>query len=185
MTTALEIITGAARLLGVVRKGEALDADESANGLAALNQMLGSWSNTSLLVYARTLESLTFATSAASYTIGTGATFNTARPVKIVSAVVRSGSIDYPVEFVDETTFESIPLKSVSGGNPYWATYDNAYSTGILRFYPLPAAGDTLRLLSEKPITSIASLATTIDLPPGWKKPFGITSLWKWPLNTA
>ena len=39
MTTALDLITGAARLLGVVRKGEALDDDEATDGLDALNEV--------------------------------------------------------------------------------------------------------------------------------------------------
>ena len=167
MTTALDIITDAAKLLGVVRKGEALDADEAADGLRRLNAMLGSWSNNSLNIYARTLDTLTFATSALSYTIGSGATFNTTRPVKIISAVVRSGSIDYPVTFIDETEFESIPYKTTTGSPELWGTYDNAYPTGTLRFYPKPTANDVLRLLSEKPLSSLASTSTTFDLPPG------------------
>lgn len=170
MTTALEIINGAARLIGVTRKGEALDADEAADGLVSLNDMLSSWSNHSLNVYARTLESLTLATSALSYTIGSGATLNTTRPVKIVSGVIRSGNIDYDLEFVSETQFESIGLKSTSGGPSCYATYDNGYPTGTLRFYPMPTAGDVLRLLSEKPLTEFATLATTVDLPPGTKR---------------
>lgn len=167
MTTALDIITGAARMLGIVRKGEALDADEAADGLVALNDMLASWSNNSLNIYARTLESLTLATSALSYTIGSGATLNTVRPVKIVSAVVRSGNIDYPVTFVTESEFESISLKDTGGSGELWATYDNAYPTATIRFYPKPSAGDVLRLLSEKPLTSFATTATAVDLPPG------------------
>lgn len=170
MTTALEIIEGAARLIGATRKGEALDADEAADGLVSLNDMLSSWSNHSLNVYARTLESLTLATSALSYTIGSGATLNTTRPVKIVSGAIRSGSIDYDVEFVSETEFESIGLKSTAGGPSYWATYDNGYPTGTLRFFPMPTAGDVLRLLSEKPLTEFASLSTTVDLPPGTRR---------------
>lgn len=170
MTTALDIITGAARLIGAVRMNEALAGHEAANGLVALNDMISSWSNNSLNIYARTLESLTLSTSAQSYTIGSGATLNTTRPVKIVSGSIRSGNLDYDVEFISETEFESITLKSVSGGTPYYATYNNAYPTGTLRFYPMPTAGDVLRLLSEKPLTEFAALGTTVDLPPGTKK---------------
>lgn len=40
MATANDIITGALRLLGVVASGEAYPADQAADGLTALNQMI-------------------------------------------------------------------------------------------------------------------------------------------------
>ena len=83
MTTALEIITGAGRLLQVIRKGEAISASEATEGLSALNEMLGSWGNNALLVPSRVTEA--FSVSAAtSWTIGTGGTLNTTRPTKII-----------------------------------------------------------------------------------------------------
>ena len=169
MATALSLITRAAKLLGVVRKGESLDADEAQDSLAALNELLSSWSNHSLVVAARTLEEITIVSSATSYTIAEGATFNTARPLKIESMVLTSGGTDHPIQMVSEKEFERITVKNVIGDS-YLATYDNGFPTGTLRFYPLPSAGDTLRLLSEKPLGSIASLNTDVSLPPGYDR---------------
>lgn len=168
-TTGLDLVTGAARLLGVVRKGEALDADEANDGLISLNEMLDSWSNNSLLIYAKTLESFTFASSATSYLIGSGQTFNTIRPMKIIHASIRSNGVDYDLEIVSDEEFESIPVKSTQGSPSGCVAYNNAYPYGTLRFYTLPAVGDILRLLSEKPLANL-TLSATVDLPPGAKK---------------
>jgi hypothetical protein len=44
VTTAIDLITRSMRLARVLSKGEPLDADESADGLAALNSMMASLS---------------------------------------------------------------------------------------------------------------------------------------------
>lgn len=167
MTTALQIITGAARLVGVVRKTEALSADEAADGLVALNDMLASWVNNGLLVTARTWENFIVA-SASSYTIGSAATLNTVRPMSIKEAFFRIGSIDYPLTILTDEEYERISYKTLSTGYPEYLNYDNGYATGIIRLYPQGAGG--LHLLSEKPLTAFASLSTTVDLPPGWNR---------------
>lgn len=43
MTTALEIVTAAQRKIGVVAEDETPTADQSANGLDALNRMMHAW----------------------------------------------------------------------------------------------------------------------------------------------
>lgn len=167
MTTARQLITDSAKLLGVVRKGEALTADEAVDGLSQLNDMLDAWANEGLSCISRTTESFVVA-SATSYTIGTGQTLNTSRPIKIVSAYFRVGTIDYPLTIVTDEEYSDIGLKTLSSSNPEFLHYNNGHPTGIIHLYP-QAAG-TLFLVTEKPLTSIAALSTTIDLPPGWNR---------------
>lgn len=168
-TTALDIITGAAKLIGVVFKSEALTPDEANDGLVALNDMLDSWSNDNLTTYAYTLENFTL-TGAASYTIGTGGTLNTARPINIATAVLRVGNVDYPLEIITQQEYiTEIPIKSIGSTIPQYLTYDNGYPLGTIKIYPV-AAGGVLYLLSNKPLSNLAALTTSVDLPPGWKK---------------
>lgn len=170
MTTALNIIEGAARLIGVIRKGEALAADEAADALVSLNDMQASWSNESLLIYTRAWETFTVASGTASYLIGSAQTFNTTRPTKIVAAFYRFGGVDYPLEILSDEQYElNIQIKTLSS-IPVNLNYDNGYPYGIIRLYPVPPANDTLGLLSEKVLTSFAALTTTVNLPPGWNK---------------
>ena len=169
MTTALDIITGSARLLGVVRKGEALTGDEAVDGLEMLNDLLASWTNNGLLVTSRTWESFTVA-SAASYTIGTGQTLNTARPLKIANAFWRVTNTDCQLAIISDAEYQQISYKTLATGYPEYLNYDNGYPAGKIRLYP-QGSGE-LHLLSEKPLTAVAALSTTVDLPPGWNRAF-------------
>lgn len=167
MSTALGIIKSAMRKAGVLVKSEAPSADEANDGLEMLNDLLASLSNDSMLVPARTLENFTL-TSATDYTIGTGGDFNTTRPIKIISAYVRSGTIDYPLEIVSDENYAAIQLKS-TGSIPDHINYTNAYPLATIRLYPAPTAGYTLYLLSEKQLSTF-TLNQTVDLAPGWRR---------------
>jgi hypothetical protein len=170
MTTALDIITGAAKLIGIVFKSEALDADEASDGLVQLNDMLDSWSNDDLVTYAYTLESFSL-TGATSYTIGSGGTFSTSRPINIATAVVRVSTVDYPLQIITPEQYQlEVSTKGITSTIPEYLTYDNGYPLGTITMYAVPTSGSTLRMLSNKPLSNLSALTTTVDLPPGWKK---------------
>lgn len=164
MTTTLDLITGAGRLLGVVRKGEALDNDEASDGLSALNAMLNAWGSETLIALARVRETFTL-TSSASYTIGTGKTFNTVNPINISSAFVRVGTIDYDLEIISDEEYEEIVQKTVTS-IPQYLCYTNSpdEEAGTIRLFPVPIAGYELHLLSEKPFSTL-TLSTDIFFP--------------------
>lgn len=167
MTTALQLINGAARLIGVIRKSEALSSDEAADGLVSLNDMLASWSNNGLLCVSRVWESFTV-TAATSYLIGASQTLNTVRPLAIKAAFFRIGTIDYDLEIITDEEYESISLKTLTTNFPRYLTYDNANPYGTIRLYPQGAGA--LHLLSEKPVTDIAAVSTTVNFPAGWNR---------------
>jgi hypothetical protein len=166
--TALEIMTAALRLIGVPQTGEALTASESADGLQAMQMMLDSWSNQGLAVYAITSESLTL-TGAASYTIGSGGTLDTVRPVEIVGATVTSGGLDYPMKIVSRNKYQELAQKSLSG-IPQWLWYNPTYALGYLYIFPVGSASDTLNLDSIKPLTEPTVNSSTISFPPGYEE---------------
>lgn len=168
--SALNIITGAARLIGIIFKSETLDSDEANDGLISLNDMMDVWSNDNLMTTAYTFESFPL-TGSATYTMGSGGVFNTARPINIVTAVVRYATIDYPLRIITPEQYqEEIALKSVASPIPEYLVYDNAYPLATITIYAVPTGGTTLRMLSNKPLANLSALTTTVDLPPGWKK---------------
>lgn len=178
MPTARDIVTGAARLLGVVRKGVALDDDEATDGLEALNAMLLSWSSSSLNNIAPIRDVFTLVGGTASYTISeTGSPTVTAIvPTKITSAYISDGGIDYPLTEISSEEYEAIPLKTTAGIPEYfnYTTGEDlepisgslAYN-GKIRLYPVPTSG-TLNTLSEKPILRFATLNESNNLLPTW-----------------
>lgn len=164
-TSALDIINGAAKKLGVLFKGEALPSDEANDGLVALNNMLDSWSNEDLLTVAFTTETFSL-TGAASYTIGSGGVFNTSRPINIASAVVTVGSVDYPlIPLTPQAYNEEIAIKSITSPIPKYLVYDNAYPLGTITLFAVPSSGSTLKMLSNKPLSNLSALTSTVDLP--------------------
>ena len=168
MTTALDIITKAMQKCGILTKTESPDADETADALDCLNALLSSWSNESMLIYTRALENFPLVAGTISYSIGSGQTFNTTRPTQILSAYVRQGSVDYPVEVINDENYAKITFKTMQG-IPTYLNLDNGFPAGTIKLYPSPLAGLTLFILSEKVLSSFA-LSDTVSLPPGWER---------------
>jgi hypothetical protein len=166
--TALDIITAGMRKAGILTKTESPSADEAQDGLEMLNDLLASNANEDLFVYARTLESFTLSGGVADYTIGSGGDFNTVRPVFIANAYVRIGTLDYPLSVIQDGDYADISLKNLAS-IPYWLNYTNAYPLATIKLYPVPSAGWTLFLLSEKPLSEF-TLNQTVSLPPGWAR---------------
>lgn len=174
MATALTIITRAMRLAGVFTKGTAPDDDEAADGLDALNTMLDSMSLERLFVYQLLQESKALTSSVGSYTIGTGGSFNTTRPTKIVDPcfIRDSGSNDSPLQIITAEQYGLIIGKTVDGSYPRYLFYDTAYVAGLatIFLYPEPTSGLTLYINSLKQLQQFTALTTEIALPPGYKR---------------
>ena len=78
--TVQEYIETALEEIGVLEAGATPPANILAWGLGRLNLMLNTISATGLLLYERVEESFTLSNGTASYTIGSGATFDTSKP---------------------------------------------------------------------------------------------------------
>ena len=168
--TALNLVEGAGKLIGVVRKSEAMSADEASDGLTALNDMMASWSNNSLIVYNRVSESFSLVSGTATYLIGAGQTWNTVKPIKIIEAYIRESTTDYSLRIISDDEYHGISDKSTTSSIPEYLMYNNAHPYGTVTLYETPGAANTIRLLSEKVLTAFAALSTSVDLPAGWNK---------------
>lgn len=168
MTTGRILVKKALQRAGIITKNEAPAADEISDGLDTLNDMIASWSNDNLLCFARTLETFPL-TGASEYTIGTGQTFNTARPTMIVAATLRWQNTDYDLAIVSDDSFERFVRDKAETGLPNTLSYDNGFPVGKIRLWPSPMSGYSLRLLTEKPLSAF-TLDTVLELPPGWNR---------------
>lgn len=168
MTTARIMVKKALQKAGIMTKTETPSSDEINDGLDTLNGMLSSWSNESLLIYARLRESFTLSAGVASYTIGSGGDFDTVRPISISSVFIRSGSTDYTVESFSGVEYDTSIVDKDAEGIPIRYTYDNNVPLGTISFYPVPNQADTVFIRSEKILTQFA-LDDTVTLPAGWE----------------
>jgi hypothetical protein len=82
---------------------------------------------------------------------------------------VRTGSVDYTVKEISDRDYANeISMKSITGV-PYCYNFNNDYPSSVIKFYPVPDRNYQLFILSEKALTSIASLDTVISFPEGWE----------------
>lgn len=166
--TVQNLIDQALRALGELRTGRQASAEESADALTRLNNLLTSWSAAGLPVYQVTRESFTLA-GAASYTIGTGQTFNTARPLKIKAASVSTGTVEQPCSIITAEQWSMIQDKAAAGKFADALFWDGGSPNGNIYLYPKPTAGNLI-LYTIKALSEFATLGTTVALPAGYER---------------
>jgi hypothetical protein len=137
--------------------------------LILLNSMISSWYAESLSVPYSTAEELTLVIGQGTYTIGTGGSFNTAVPIKIIDAYIRdSDSADHSVDIsMNRWEYDAIGDKTATG-RPTRLYYDPQYPLGKIYFNLLPEDAETLHLITEKHLASFTSLSAEITSLPAF-----------------
>lgn len=169
MATAATIINRALRLLGRIGAGASGTTDEIADGLIALNAMIGAWRNDRLMCYAILDQSVTLASGNSTRTIGpTGSTVTT-RPVHIESAYVVVSNASYDVKVLTFEEYAAIPDKTATSEWPTKIYYAPDMPDGTIYNYPVPSGSSALHLLIWTVLAELASSSTTVSLPPGYE----------------
>jgi hypothetical protein len=165
MSNARSIIKRSLQSIGKIGRGRDMTAEQAADGLELLNQLIASWKGEGLTIPFRTTEELTYSTSKTSYTIGTGGDLSTVRPTQIISAFHRDGSgSDYPMRMMTLNEFNEIRYKDIST-YPDRLYYESVYPLGVINFDYQPNTDFTLHLTSLKEITEFTDLDAEIELP--------------------
>lgn len=168
MATGITLITRAMRLAGVIGKGETPSADESADGLVALNAMLDSWQIERLFVYQIRAETFTWTGSQQSRTVGAAGNFVTDLPTRVDdSCSFTVNGTDYPVTLIDVNAWSAIPDKTTTSTIPRWIYVEYGAALVTLYAYPIPNANITLNLRTWKRLQAFATLTDVLALPPG------------------
>ena len=162
------------RMIGEKQRGATLDANEQVETLAELNTFMESLNNDKLMCYSVTQDNFLLTASTASYTIGPGATINTARPTKIVDPcwIRDSNAIDHPVKIIPLEIYGTLTDKSSGATTPTHLYYDAGYSatsTATIHVYPPPTVGLTLYINSWKQLQTFSTQSHTVLLPPGYQ----------------
>ena len=167
MATAKTITDAAYRLNSILFSS----TNQDDNALEALNNMISSWSAEGLLVPYNTTETFTLTIGESTYTIGSGGSFNTDRPLRIIDAFIRdSGSNDHSVDVsMTRIEYNAIVQKDAKA-RPTRLYFDPQYPEGKVYFNCNPEIAEMLYLTSEKAITELATSSTTVDLPAFYKE---------------
>ncbi|MDE2144970.1 MAG: hypothetical protein KGJ01_03335 [Patescibacteria group bacterium] len=176
--TAQDIINSALRLMGVVVSGESPTSNEMQDALSALNMMLDEWAAQKLLSAALITENFTLTTGTYAYNIGTGQTFNTTKPLQIVTAFIRNAqNNDSFLGIIDYNEWAILPDKATLTGTPLYLYFNpvssqQTTSLGIINLYPAPDTGNTytLYIVSQKPFVEFVSLTDNYTFPTAYEK---------------
>lgn len=169
MPTALSILNRAAELIGYKDPDEALSGNDAANFLGVLNAMVDGWNTQRLMIVAVAQQSASV--SASPVTIGTGQTFNVARPIRLeTGCFTRINGQDYPLTLIDREQYDAIPNKSATGSVPQVGYFDPSLPTASLYLWPVPSAAVTLYLQMQTQLSAFANLTTDYTLAPGYEK---------------
>lgn len=171
--TVNELIRKSLLLVGAIGTGESLSADEAADGLASLNDLLDSWSTDGLLIPASTIEEFTLTPGQASYTIGVSGNFNTANPQVIEEARLKdvSGSaFEIPLSIYNIQEYADIAQKQTQSTQPEALYFQRGAPLSTIYLYTVPSAANKLVLYSKKALSNFTSVNDSISLPPGYQR---------------
>lgn len=170
-TTARDLITSALQDLGVIGSDETASDSDAEICLKALNRMIESWQNDSLLIYSILNRIFPFVDGQQTYTIGTGGNFNTPRPVKFVDVYVRDQfGNDYPMYISNQEEWSEIITKYTDSPLPTVMYPDGDFPLQHLNFWPIPDGGGySANLWMWQNIQEFTTLDTVVVLPPGYE----------------
>ena len=169
---AADLVTSSMRLVGALETNEVPTANEVADALLVLNDMLESWSIDGLMVYVCRDIVVPLTVGVATYTMGPTGGVVTARPTRVEDAYARWQGVDYPIDVTGETSrYDQISLKTQGGVTPEFALLELSYPDATLTVWPVPTfAGVVMYLTVPTSLTQVSSSATTLAYPPGYSK---------------
>jgi hypothetical protein len=169
-TTVYDIVMGALRLLQVASPDVTIGDDEANDALSALNQMVDSFSNESLILHHITQETFALTPNLPVHRIGFGGDFNTERPLSIEAATISVSGTDWPIRLFQFDDWSAIRLKTLNSNYTQYLYYEEEYPLGKVHLYPIAPTANLITLYSKKPLTGFSSLQSQIILPPGYER---------------
>lgn len=159
------------RRAGVVASGETPSGDELIDSLFVLNDMLEAWSTESLSVWRAANQTFTFVPGLAAHTIGPAGNLNVSvRPVSILGGFCTFNGVDFEFDEMDQSTYNGIPLKTLSQPIVERFLYVNDSPLGTITFFPVPSQALPFQLSLPKMLTFPVAVSDTLAGPPGFVK---------------
>lgn len=170
MGTAADMITRAMRLANILGEGQTPSGDQSTNALSTLNEMLSAWNLDDLMLYQTTNDVVATVIGQSVYTVGTGGDWSVDRPVQINSMYQVYQGVSFPVDEVNQDEYNQITLKTLTQPLQRFFLYLNTHPLGTCTLWPTPTTVNAVYISVNRVLANIATLATTITLPPGYDR---------------
>jgi hypothetical protein len=175
VTTALDQITGAMRLLGMLAEGEEPSAAAAQDGLLAMNQMLDSWSTERLAVFSTQDQMFTWPPNTISRTLGPTGDFVGNRPVLLDDSTYfrdPSNGISFGIKILNQQQYNGIAVKTVTSTYPQVIWVNMNMPNIDMYIYPVPTKALEWHFISVTELAEPATLSTVLVVPPGYLRAF-------------
>ena len=174
-TTAGDQINAALRLIGQLAEGETPSAATSQDALAALNQMLDSWSVERLSVYSTQDQVFTWPANTATRTLGPTGNFVGNRPVLVDDSTYfrdPESGVSFGIAMINQQQYNGIALKTVVSTYPQVMFTNMTFPDITMTIYPVPTKDLEWHIVSVEELSQPALLNTTLSFPPGYLRCF-------------
>lgn len=176
--TGQQVINAALKKLGQIIQGETPNTSESNDALVALNNIIDNWGVQRVMAAASVVTQTALTANQQSYTVGTGANINLARPAAVESAsLLLASGPGSPVKVITAAEWGMIPDRQSSSWAVRFLFYDRGIvglsggtPIGKIWLSPVPLGG-TLEIITWQPtVVTYASLATSQVLLDGYAR---------------
>jgi len=171
--TALQLIQDALGLTNAVGTDQTLTANEAADCLRKLNDLIEIFSINSLAVYGLGNQTFNTVNGQGVYTVGAGGNWNTNRPVRINgNAYSTINGATFPCVSITQGEYDEISNKAQAQQYPDCFLYVNEFPMGLVTLWPVPNAITPVTFSMDMLINSVPTVATTLEFPPGYMMAF-------------
>ena len=174
-TTAGEQINGALRLIGMLAEGETPSAATAQDALAALDQMIDSWSTERLSIFTTLEQVFLWQPGRISQTLGPSGDFVGQRPILMDDAtyfIDPASGISFGIKLINQQQYDGIAVKTVTSTYPQVMWINTNYPNIDMHVYPVPTKVLEWHFISVDPLDTPASLSTTLAFPQGYLRAF-------------
>lgn len=165
-----DLITQAGGLIGALTQGTGLNDSELADGFARLNILVDAWNADPLNHYAISSEQHTLSANTYIYTLGSGGSFSSVRPVLIESANIILSGLKHPMDLVSKAEYDAILEPTGAMTVPRKLYSDGGHPLTTIKIWPVPSGTPDLEINSPFIIPPFDALNTAVDLPPAYYK---------------
>lgn len=168
-----QLIEAAIGKLGVLAAGQTPSTEDYDKGALFLNTLVAELRTMQIPLWSRKSYSFSLTANTSSYQIGTGKTFNTPYPLKLLQAysMQTDGTTKIPIDIISDMVYNILPV-STSGSYPLQMTYQPLTNYGVMKFWPTPdtntAANTTVTIVYQEPFEYFNAATDTMDFPEEW-----------------
>lgn len=165
-----DLIRSSMRLIGAIATGETPTADETADGLLVLNDMLENWSTETLSVWGSSNQTFNTIANQSIYTIGPTGNWVTTRPQDIEDAYCNFSGVDFPVKVISQEMYNEINLKTMKQPIVERLLYVNEFPLGVITLWPVPTQAMPVTLTMNRILSFPVAATDVLTGPPGFLK---------------